>query len=103
MALDALAGAAAIALAMLLRFLDEGSIPATYAQRLIPWLIVGAAVQVGAGELMNRWRKPGSVLSKRPVAPFLLATLIALVVILLINDVVLREPWRLPHFVAVVA
>ncbi len=100
--LDAVAGAAAIALAMLLRFLDEGSIPATYAQRLVPWLFAAAAIQVGVGELMNRLRKPGSPLARRPVAPFLISTATALVLVLLVNDAVLREPWRLPHFVAVV-
>src|SRR5438270_4370824 len=102
MALDAIAGAAAVTLATLLRFVDEGSVPATYTQRLWPWLILAAAIQVGVGEAMNRLRKPGSVLARRPVAPFLVATAMALVVVLLIDDLVLREPWRLPHFVAVV-
>src|ERR687885_966200 len=37
-----------------------------------------------------------------PVAPFVVATLAALLVVLAVNDVVLREPWRLPHFVAIV-
>jgi FlaA1/EpsC-like NDP-sugar epimerase len=103
MALDAVAGAAAVSLAMLLRFLDEGSVPGTYAQRLLPWVVLAAAIQVFVGQAMNRLRKPGSALSKRPVAPFLAATLLSLVVVLAINDLVLREPWRLPHFVAVVA
>src|SRR5437868_14074863 len=69
LALDAAFGAAAIGLAMLLRFVDEGSIPATYTQRLVPWLFAAAAVQVAAGELINRLRKPGSALARRPVAP----------------------------------
>jgi FlaA1/EpsC-like NDP-sugar epimerase len=102
LALDAVLGAASLALAMLLRFLDEGSIPATYATRLVPWLFAAAAIQIGSGELMNRLRKPGSVLARRPVAPFLIATVAALLLVLIVNDVVLREPWRLPHFVAVV-
>ena len=51
---------------------------------------------------MNRLRKPGSALARRPVAPFLVATLLALLVVLAINDLVLREPWRLPHMVAIV-
>ena len=51
---------------------------------------------------MNRLRKPGSVLALRPVAPFLVATTLSLLVVLVVNDLVLREPWRLPHFVAVV-
>ena len=38
LALDAAVGALAYALAMWLRFLDEG-VPGTYAQRLLPWLI----------------------------------------------------------------
>src|SRR5260370_2083688 len=51
---------------------------------------------------MNRLRKPGWVIARRPVAPFLVATALALIVVLVINDLVLREPWRLPHFVAAV-
>ncbi|HEX8966504.1 MAG TPA: polysaccharide biosynthesis protein [Chloroflexota bacterium] len=102
-ALDAVAGAAAISLAMLLRFVDEGSVPSTYAQRLLPWLVIAAVTQVVAGEVMTRLRKPGSVLARRPVAPFLVATALALVIVLLINDAVLREPlWHLPHFVSIV-
>ena len=38
---------------MLLRFLDEGSVPATYAQRLLPWVLIAAVIQVIAGEVMN--------------------------------------------------
>ena len=102
MGLDAVAGAAGIALAMLLRFVDEGTLPSTYTQRLWPWLVVAALLQVAVGEVMNRLRKPGSLLARRPVAPFLVATLLSLVMVLLINDLVLKEPWRLPHFVAVV-
>ena len=101
MALDATAGAIGISLAMLLRFVDEGSIPAVYAQRLVPWLLIAMAAQVGVGEAMTRLRKPGSALARRPVAPFLVATLIGLAIVTLINDAVLREPlWHLPHFVA---
>jgi FlaA1/EpsC-like NDP-sugar epimerase len=102
-ALDALAGALAVTLATLLRFLDEGSVPATYAQRLLPWLLIAAIVQVGAGEVMTRLRRPGGFLARRPVAPFLVAILLELAVVNLINDVLLREPlWHLPHFVAIV-
>ena len=101
-ALDALAGAAAVSLAMALRFVDEGSVPATYGQRLLAWIFIAAAVEVAAGEVMNRLRKPGSLLARRPVAPFAVATVLALLVVLVINDLVLREPWRLPHFVAIV-
>ncbi|HLZ28914.1 MAG TPA: polysaccharide biosynthesis protein [Chloroflexota bacterium] len=100
--LDAVAGAVGIALAMLLRFIDEGSVPATYAQRLLPWLVLAAAIQIGVGEVMNRLRKPGSALARRPVAPFAVATALSLVVVLTINDVVLHEPWRLPHLVAII-
>ena len=57
-ALDAFAGAASITLATLLRFLDEGSVPATYAQRLVPWIFIAAAVQVVTGEIMTRLRRP---------------------------------------------
>ena len=101
-ALDAVAGAGGVTLATLLRFIDEGSVPSTYVQRLMPWVLLAAVLQIGAGELMNRLRKPGSVLARRPVAPFLVATLAALLVVLVVNDLVLREPWRLPHFVAIV-
>ncbi|MBV9546481.1 MAG: polysaccharide biosynthesis protein [Chloroflexi bacterium] len=105
MALDALVGAAAYALAMVLRFVDEGSVPTTYAQRLVPWIVIAAVVQIGTGELMSRLRRPTSRLARRPIAPFLLATGTSLVVVLVINDVLLREAlaWRLPHFVAIVA
>jgi len=102
MALDAVAGAGGVALAMALRFIDEGSVPATYAQRLLPWLVLGAVIQIGVGEGMNRLRRPGSVLARRPVAPFLVATVLSLLVVLTINDIVLHEPWRLPHLVAIV-
>jgi FlaA1/EpsC-like NDP-sugar epimerase len=102
MALDAVAGAGGVFLAMLLRFVDEGSVPATYAVRLLPWLVLAAVIQIGVGEVMNRLRKPGSALARRPVAPFLVATALSLVLVLTINDVVLREPWRLPHLVAIV-
>ena len=103
MGLDALAGAAAVTLAMLLRFVDEGAVPATYAQRLVPWIVLAALLQVGVGEVMSRLRRPGSRLGQRPVAPFLIATGLSLLVVLLLNDVVLRDAlsWRLPHFVAV--
>src|SRR5258707_485454 len=101
MALDAVAGAVAVTLAMLLRFLDEG-VPGTYAQRLMPWLFLAAVIQVLVGELMNRLRKPGSGIARRPVAPFLVAAALALLVALGVNDLVLREPWRLPHSVAFV-
>jgi FlaA1/EpsC-like NDP-sugar epimerase len=101
-ALDALAGGAAVSLAMALRFVDEGSVPATYVQRLVPWIVLAAVVEVAAGEVMTRLRKPGSVLAQRPVAPFAVAICLALLVVLIVNDLLLREPWRLPHFVAIV-
>ena len=100
LALDAAVGALAYALAMWLRFLDEG-VPSTYAQRLLPWLIAGALVQVAAGEVMNRLRKPGARFADRPVVPFLLGGLVSLVPIV-VNEL-LGEPWHLPHTVAVVA
>src|SRR5579864_1421792 len=104
LALDALAGAAAVTLAMLLRFVDEGAIPATYAQRLAPWLVIAAAIQIVAGEAMTRLRRPGSPLTRRPVLPFVLGTIVALGLVTVVNDVVLREPlWHLPHFVSIVA
>src|SRR5262245_6145675 len=98
---DAAAGAVGYLLAMLLRFVDEG-VPSTYAQRLLPWLIVGAVVQIAVGELMNRLRKPGSVLSRRPVAPYVIAALAAFVPLLIVNEL-LGEPWHLPHSVILTA
>jgi FlaA1/EpsC-like NDP-sugar epimerase len=100
LALDAAIGAAAYGLATWLRFLDEG-VPPTYAQRLVPWLIVGAVVQFGVGELMNRLRKPGSRLARRPLAPYLAAGMAAFLPTL-INEF-LGEPLHLPHSVALVA
>ena len=100
-ALDALAGAAAYALAMLLRFIDEG-VPATYAQRLLPWLLIGALVQVGVGELMSRLRRPGSRLARRPVAPYVAAALAGFMPLVAINEL-LGEPWHLPHSIVVIA
>jgi O-antigen biosynthesis protein WbqV len=101
MALDAAVGAAAYAVAMWLRFLDEG-VPATYAQRLLPWLLVGALVQVGVGQLMSRLRRPGSRLAQRPVLPFLVATLAGYVPLVLVNEL-LGEPWHLPHSTILIA
>ncbi|HYW87342.1 MAG TPA: hypothetical protein VFB50_06220, partial [Chloroflexota bacterium] len=99
--MDALAGAAAYALAMLLRFIDEG-VPATYAQRLLPWLLIGALVQVGVGELMSRLRRPGSRLARRPVAPYVAAALAGFMPLVAINEL-LGEPWHLPHSIVVIA
>jgi FlaA1/EpsC-like NDP-sugar epimerase len=102
-ALDACAGAASITLAMLLRFLDEGSVPATYAERLLPWFFIAAAIQVVAGEVMTRLRRPTSPIAARPVAPFLIGGAVAVILVLVVNDVILREPlWHLPQFVAFV-
>jgi FlaA1/EpsC-like NDP-sugar epimerase len=102
-ALDALAGVAAVTFATLLRFLDEGSVPATYAQRLLPWFFIAAVVQMVSGEVMTRLRRPGSVLARRPVAPFLVAIVVSLALVTLVNDGLLREPlWHLPHFVSLV-
>jgi FlaA1/EpsC-like NDP-sugar epimerase len=105
MALDALAGAAAYTLAVLLRFIDEpGGVPATYAQRLVPWAILAAILQIVVGESMSRLRRPTSPLGRRPVAPFLVATVLALIIVLLLNDLVLPPALglRWPHSVAVV-
>src|SRR5262249_5473280 len=78
-------------------------VPATYAQRLLPWLVIAAVVQVLTGEIMTRLRRPGSPLARRPVAPFLVATAFGLVVVTVINDLLLREPlWHLPQFVSLV-
>jgi FlaA1/EpsC-like NDP-sugar epimerase len=100
-ALDAAVGAAAYAIAMWLRFVDEG-VPATYAQRLLPWLLLAAVVQVGVGELMNRLRKPGSRIARRPVLPFVVATLLGMLPVLVLNEL-LGEPWHMPHSIALIA
>ena len=65
MALDALAGASAYTLAVLLRFVDEPGLPATYAQRLVPWAVLAAVLQIGVGEIMSRLRRPTSLLGRR--------------------------------------
>ena len=62
MTLDALAGAGGVTLALLLRFLDEGSVPATYAQRLVPWLVL-LVVRARPG-CVFLWR--GACHSRRP-------------------------------------
>src|SRR5437868_14923049 len=104
MALDAVAGAVSITLAVLLRFVDEGSVPPTYAQRIAPWLLIAALIQVVAGEVMTRLRKPGSRFARRPVLPFLIGTLVAMALVAVVNEILLREPlWHLPHFVSLVA
>lgn len=103
LALDGLCGAVAMAVTMQLRFIDEGGIPATYAARLVPWVGIAAVLQILSGELMNRLRRPGSTLAHRPVLPLLVPSVAVLLIILAINDLVVREPWRLPHSVAVFA
>ncbi|HET6316767.1 MAG TPA: hypothetical protein VFG86_09930, partial [Chloroflexota bacterium] len=101
MALDAAAGAAAYAVTMWLRFIDEG-VPATYAQRLLPWLVVGALVQVGVGNLMSRLRRPGSPLARRPVLPFVVAALLGYLPLVVLNEF-LGEPWHLPRSMILIA
>ena len=104
MALDACAGGLAVMFAMLLRFLDEGAVPTTYSQRLAPWLVTAALLQVVAGETMTRLRRPRSAFARRPVMPYLAGGLVSLALFTIANDLVLREPLpHLPHFVAIVA
>jgi hypothetical protein len=100
-ALDAAAGAVCVVLVMWLRFLEEVAIPTTYLVRMLPWLVLAGAIQVGVGRLMDRLRKPGSALATRPVAPFLVAGAAGVAAVIAINDLILREPWRLPYTVAV--
>ncbi|MBV9358407.1 MAG: polysaccharide biosynthesis protein [Chloroflexi bacterium] len=94
-------GAAAYALAMALRFVDEGSIPTTYALRLIPWALVGAVQAIGAGALAARLRRPHAALADRPVTPFVVAGLVSVVVVLGINRL-LPVGFTLPTSVAVI-
>jgi FlaA1/EpsC-like NDP-sugar epimerase len=94
-------GAAAYALAMALRFVDEGSIPTTYALRLIPWALVGAVQAVAVGALAARLRRPHGPLADRPVMPFIVAGLVSVVVVLGINRL-LPVGFTLPTSVAVI-
>src|SRR5579864_7031934 len=104
MALDGIAGGLAVIFAMLLRFVDEGSVPVTYGQRLGIWVVLAAVVQVVAGEVMTRLRRPRSAVARRPLLPFVVGTVASVVLVAVLNDVVLREPLpHLPHFVSIVA
>jgi FlaA1/EpsC-like NDP-sugar epimerase len=94
-------GAAAYALAMALRFVDEGSIPTTYALRLVPWAVVGAAQAIAVGALAARLRRPRGPLADRPVMPFMVAGLLSVVVVLGINRL-LPIGLTLPTSVAVI-
>src|SRR5579859_3550022 len=80
-ALDAAAGGLALVFAMVLRFLDEGAVPATYAQRLGVWFALAALVQMVAGEVMTRLRRPRSALTRRPLLPFLIGALASVVLV----------------------
>ncbi len=84
-ALEAVVGAAAYSLAMVLRFVDEGAIPETYALRVIPWAVAAAVLTVAGGELAGQLGKPRSPLAGRPVLPFIVAGAVALVVVLAVN------------------
>jgi FlaA1/EpsC-like NDP-sugar epimerase len=100
LALDAIGGVLAFTVAMWLRFVDEG-VPATYAQRLLPWLVLAALFQVATGELLKRLRKPGSLLALRPVAPFVLAGVVEVAIVFAFNEL-LGEPLHLPRSVALI-
>ena len=100
--LDGALGAVAYTLAMLARFIDEGAVPPTYAVRTLGWLLPAAVLHVGVGEAMSWLRRPRSTLARRPVAPFLVAIGLGLVLLLLVNDLLLPVGWRLPHFVVLV-
>jgi FlaA1/EpsC-like NDP-sugar epimerase len=101
MMLDGLVGAVAFSLGLLLRFVDEPSVPPTYAQRALPWAIAAGIVQIGTGEVMNRLQRPGSPLARRPIAPFLAAAAIELLLVLLVNKLALPVTWTLPLSVAI--
>jgi FlaA1/EpsC-like NDP-sugar epimerase len=94
-------GAAAYALAMALRFVDEGAIPTTYALRIVPWALVGAAQAIAVGALAARLRRPHGPLADRPVLPFMVAGLLSVVVVLGINRL-LPVGFTLPTSVAVI-
>jgi FlaA1/EpsC-like NDP-sugar epimerase len=99
--LDGLLGAVAYSLAMVLRFADEGAVPATYALRAAGWAVPAALVHVGAGEVMSRLRRPRSPLAGRPVLPFAVAGSVGLLIVLTLNLLVLPSAWRLPLSVAI--
>jgi nucleoside-diphosphate-sugar epimerase len=100
--LDAVAGAAAYTLAMLLRFADEGAVPPTYAARAVPWAAFAAAIHVAGGMAADRLRRPRSPVARQPIAPFAVAGALALGAVLAINYLVLPLELRLPLSVAIV-
>ncbi len=100
--LEALLAASAYTLAMLLRFVDEGSVPPTYGARIVPWALLAAAIHASAGAFSGRLRRPGSRLARRPVLPFAIVTLAALIAVLAVNYLVLPLGLRLPLSVAVI-
>lgn len=87
MALEAVVGAAAYSLVMVLRFVDQPGIPETYALRAIPWAALAAALTVAGGELAGHLGKPRSRLAGRPILPFLVSAAVVLPVVLVINRV----------------
>lgn len=101
--LDVVAAFGAYSLAMLLRFADEGAIPASYAARLAPWLVVASVVNLAVGEGMSRLRRPRGLLAHRPILPFVLGILAAVGLVLVLNYALAPLPLRLPLSVAVIA
>ncbi len=99
-ALEALSAVAAFALVMLLRFVDEGTVPSSYALRLVPWAFIAAGIHLFTGYLAGQLRKPRSRLAHRPVLPFLIAGALALALTLAINALLPVSLW-LPRSVAI--
>ncbi len=99
--LEALAAAAAYTLTLVLRFADEGTVPAAYAVRALPWAVLAAAVHIGAGQFAAWLRRPRSPLAGHPVAPFVVAGAAALAAILAANAVLTALDIRMPMSVAV--
>src|SRR5919206_935820 len=86
--LDAVLGALAYGLAMVVRFVPEEAVPQTYAVRAVAWAVPAAVLQVGVGEVMTRLRRPRSPVARRPGMPFLVAIGLGLLVLVVVNDLV---------------
>jgi FlaA1/EpsC-like NDP-sugar epimerase len=100
--LEGVAAAAAYALAMAVRFVDDPQGAQNYALRTLPWLFAAAAIQIAGGELARRLRRPGSLLAERPVLPYVIAGLATLLFVLAVNKL-LPVGLTLPTSVAVTA
>lgn len=100
---DAAIAAVVYSVVLLLRFADEGSVPSTYAARLVPWAILAAVIHVLVGIAIDHWRRPGRAMAGHPVAPYLMGAALALAAVLAVNYLALPLPWQLPRSVVALA